>query len=180
MEQSSVAGGLAGRRVLIVEDADDIRELLVFLVRLEGAEVRSAGTAAAALATAASWEFDVLLTDLGLPDMPGDLLIKQLRAMKTPRPRVVVATGYGEPYLSRARQAGADAVFVKPLEAAFGWSRTEGGKDPAAASQAAHRAPKGSLPRASGHLPQTRAVPEQAQATPRTDRSSPSTHPFPS
>ena len=116
MDQSSVAGGLAGRRVLIVEDADDIRDLLVFLVRLEGAEVRSAPTAATALAAAASWEFDVLLTDLGLPDMPGDLLIKQLRAMKTPRPRVVVVTGYGEPYLSRARQAGADAVFVKPLE----------------------------------------------------------------
>ena len=116
MDQSSVAAGLTGRRVLIVEDADDIRDLLVFLVRLEGAEVRSAPTAATALAAAAAWDFDVLLTDLGLPDMPGDLLIKQLRAMKTPRPRVVVVTGYGEPYLSRARQAGADAVFVKPLE----------------------------------------------------------------
>ena len=116
MDQSSVAAGLTGRRVLIVEDADDIRDLLVFLVRLEGAEVRSAGSAATALAVAGSWDFDVLLTDLGLPDMPGDLLIQQLRAMKTPRPRVVVVTGYGEPYLSRARQAGADAVFVKPLE----------------------------------------------------------------
>ena len=116
MDQPSVVGGLVGRRVLIVEDADDIRDLLVFLVRLEGAEVRSAATAGAALAAAASWEFDVLLTDLGLPDMPGDLLIKQVRAMKTPRPRVVVVTGYGEPYLGRARQAGADAVFVKPLE----------------------------------------------------------------
>ena len=111
-----MAAGLAGRRVLIVEDADDIRDLLVFLVRLEGAEVRSAATAGAALAAAASWEFDVLLTDLGLPDMPGDLLIKQLRAMKSPHPRVVVVTGYSEPYLTRARQAGADAVFVKPLE----------------------------------------------------------------
>jgi len=116
MEQPNVAGSLAGRRVLLVEDADDIRDLLAFLVRLEGAEVRTAPTAGAALAVAASWEFDVLLTDLGLPDMPGDLLIKQLRAMKTPRPRVVVVTGYGEPYLTRATQAGADAVFVKPLE----------------------------------------------------------------
>ena len=116
MIQSSAGRGLDGRRVLIVEDADDIRELLGFLVRLEGAEVRTASNAAAAMETAASWEFDVLLTDLGLPDMPGDLLIKQIRAIKGRRPRVVVVTGFGEPYLARARQAGADAVFVKPLE----------------------------------------------------------------
>jgi AmiR/NasT family two-component response regulator len=36
--------------------------------------------------------------------------------MKTSRPRVVVVTGFSEPYLRRARQAGADAVFTKPLD----------------------------------------------------------------
>ena len=116
MREGSGGRPLEGRRVLIVEDADDIRELLTFLVQLEGAEVRAAATAAGALETAASWDFDVLLTDLGLPDMMGDLLIKQVRSMKSRRPRVIVVTGFGEPYLSRARQAGADAVFVKPLE----------------------------------------------------------------
>jgi two-component system CheB/CheR fusion protein len=116
MVQLSAGRALEGRRVLIVEDADDIRDLLAFLVRLEGAEVRTAASAGAALETAASWEFDVLLTDLGLPDMSGDLLIKQVRSMRSRRPRVIVVTGFGEPYLSRARQAGADAVFMKPLE----------------------------------------------------------------
>ena len=33
----------------------------------------------------------------------------------SPRPWVVVATGYGEPYLGRAKAAGADLVFTKPL-----------------------------------------------------------------
>ena len=116
MPESSAGRPLEGRRVLIVEDADDIRELITFLVQLEGAEVRSAASAGAALETAASWDFDVLVTDLGLPDMMGDLLIKQVRSMKSRRPRVIVVTGFGEPYVSRARQAGADAVFVKPLE----------------------------------------------------------------
>jgi two-component system CheB/CheR fusion protein len=116
MDPLGAGRALEGRRVLIVEDADDIRDLLAFLVRLEGAEVRTAPTAGAALETAASWEFDVLLTDLGLPDMSGDLLIKQVRSMRSRRPRVIVVTGFGEPYLSRARQAGADAVFMKPLE----------------------------------------------------------------
>lgn len=116
MDQPGAGHALEGRRVLIVEDADDIRDLLAFLVRLEGADVRTARSAGSALETAASWEFDVLLTDLGLPDMPGDLLIKQVRSITSRRPRVIVVTGFGEPYLSRARQAGADAVFVKPLE----------------------------------------------------------------
>jgi CheY-like chemotaxis protein len=116
MPPPSVRRPLEGRRILVVEDADDIRELLALLVRLEGADVRTAASAAVAMETAASWEFDVLLTDLGLPDMPGDLLIKHIRTMRRRRPRVIVVTGFGEPYLGRARQAGADAVFVKPLE----------------------------------------------------------------
>lgn len=109
---------LAGLRVLLVEDADDIRDLLTVLLRTEGADVRAAGSAVDALETAAAWTFDVLLTDLGLPDVPGDLLIREILGLKGPHLRVVVMTGFGEPYAARARQAGADVVFTKP----FDWS----------------------------------------------------------
>ena len=57
--------------------------------------------------------FDVLLTDLGLPDLPGELVIG-LAALAQPRPRIVVVTGYDEPHLSAAWRAGADAVLTKP------------------------------------------------------------------
>jgi CheY-like chemotaxis protein len=60
-----------------------------------------------------------VLSDLGLPDIPGDVLIRELRARAGRGTRVMVVTGYGEPFLSRARQAGADVVFTKPVE----WSR---------------------------------------------------------
>jgi len=63
--------------------------------------------------------FDVVLSDLGLPDIAGDVLVRQLRTVSGSATRVVVITGYGEPYLTRARQAGADAVFTKPVE----WTR---------------------------------------------------------
>ena len=63
--------------------------------------------------------FDVVLSDLGLPDLSGEALIRQIRASAGMATRVIVITGYGEPYLSRARQAGADAVFTKPVE----WTR---------------------------------------------------------
>ncbi|MBM3219994.1 MAG: response regulator [Candidatus Rokubacteria bacterium] len=47
-----------------------------------GAEVRAAASAGAALEHAIGWDFDVLLTDLGLPDVAGDHLIKAILAVK--------------------------------------------------------------------------------------------------
>jgi CheY-like chemotaxis protein len=108
--------GLDGLRILVVEDEDHIRELLGFLLRTEGAAVQTARCGRAAVEAAAAWDFDVLLTDIGLPDVEGDHLIKEILGMKTSRPRVVVVTGFTEPYLGRARRAGADAVFTKPLD----------------------------------------------------------------
>jgi two-component system, chemotaxis family, CheB/CheR fusion protein len=110
---------LQGSRVLVVEDAPDIREVFTLLLRAEGAEVESAANGREALELGARGDFDVVLSDLGLPDIPGDVLIRQLLAQSRGRTRVLVVTGYGEPYISRARQAGAHVVFTKPVE----WSR---------------------------------------------------------
>ena len=103
-------------KVLLVEDADDIRDLLSLLLSADGAEVRAVGSATAAVETAAAWTFDVLLTDLGLPDVAGEHLIKEIVGMKSRRLRVVVITGFGEPHAARARQAGAHVIFTKPLD----------------------------------------------------------------
>lgn len=107
---------LQGKRILLVEDAPDIREAFRLLLRSEGAEVVAAATGREALASAEKGPFNVVLTDLGLPDIPGEVLIRQVLAASSPRPRVVVVTGFGEPNLSRARAAGADVVFTKPIE----------------------------------------------------------------
>ena len=110
------SSALDGYRVLLVEDARDIREVVGLLLRSDGAEVRAASNAREALEIAVEWNFDVLLTDLGLPDIPGDALIKEVLAVKGNRPRVVVMTGYSEPYQSQARAAGANAILTKPLD----------------------------------------------------------------
>jgi CheY-like chemotaxis protein len=110
---------LQGVRVLVVEDDPDIRDVFSMLLRYEGADVASAGEGREALTLANCRDFDVLLTDLGLPDIPGDLLIRQLLATTPHRPRVVVVTGFGEPFHSLARAAGADAVLSKPVD----WAR---------------------------------------------------------
>jgi len=110
---------LQGRRILLVEDAPDIREVFTVLLRVEGAEVVATGSGREAVDLADRGDFDAVLSDLGLPDMPGDVLIRQIVSSARHRARVIVVTGYGEPYLTRARQAGADAVFTKPVE----WAR---------------------------------------------------------
>jgi two-component system CheB/CheR fusion protein len=107
---------LKDKRILLVEDATDIREAFSLLLRSEGAQVVPAATGREALDYAGRGRFDVILTDIGLPDIPGDIVIRQVLSATAPRPRVVVVTGYGEPHLSRARSAGADAVLTKPIE----------------------------------------------------------------
>lgn len=102
-------------RVLLVEDAQDIREVFTLLLRAEGADVVATGSGREALELAARREFDVVLTDLGLPDIPGDAVIRRVLATARRRPRIIVLTGYDEPFVSRARQAGADVVFTKPI-----------------------------------------------------------------
>jgi two-component system CheB/CheR fusion protein len=116
MPRTTAPRALAGLRILLVEDAEDIRDVLGLLLRSEDAKVCAAGTARAALEAAATQDFDVLLTDLGLPDVAGDDLIREILGMKRRRVRVVVITGFGEPHVARARQAGADVVFIKPLD----------------------------------------------------------------
>lgn len=107
---------LQATRILLVEDADDVREALETLLRAEGAEVVPTATGREALACVVRANFEVLLTDIGLPDIRGDILIREVLALTSRRPRVIAMTGYGEPYQSQAREAGADAVLTKPLE----------------------------------------------------------------
>ncbi|MBM4441620.1 MAG: response regulator [Candidatus Rokubacteria bacterium] len=110
---------LAGLRVLVVEDRADLRELFSVLLGADGARAVAAGTAAQAVALLDGPVFDAILTDLGLPDMAGDELIRRVRTVAGRGPAIAVITGYGEPHVSRALAAGADAVLAKPVR----WER---------------------------------------------------------
>lgn len=106
--------GVRGSRVLVVEDSADVRELFVTLLRLDGADVVGAASAAEALAALRSRRFDVVLTDLGLPDMSSDGLVQAIVAATGGAADIVVITGEGEPAITKALQAGASIAFTKP------------------------------------------------------------------
>ena len=102
-------------RILLVEDAPDIREVFTMLLEAEGAQVYATGSGREAAEMAARDDFDIILTDLGLPDISGEMVIRHARLNARRRPRIVVVTGYDEPFTSRARAAGADVVLTKPV-----------------------------------------------------------------
>jgi len=115
MGTGNPAPRLDGTRILLVEDEEDVRRTLTTLLTIEGAKVTSTGSGRQALDVAANGTFDVLLTDLDLPDVPGDAIIRQVLAAPQPA-RVIVLTGSGESDLSRARRAGAEVVLLKPID----------------------------------------------------------------
>ena len=102
-------------RLLLVEDQPDSRRALTILLERTGYEVRAAGTAAEALAIARAWEYDILLSDLGLPDASGLELVGAMRAIRaTP---AIALTGLGmEEDIKAALAAGFTTHLTKPIQ----------------------------------------------------------------
>jgi signal transduction histidine kinase len=111
--------GPAGpRRVLLIEDHADVRDMLCQLLRLDGHRVDVAPDGPCGLEAARSLRPDVILVDIGLPGMDGYEVARRLRA-DLPRVRLLALTGYDQPeYRRRARDAGFDALLVKPVDVA--------------------------------------------------------------
>jgi signal transduction histidine kinase/DNA-binding response OmpR family regulator len=111
---------LEGLRVLVVEDETDTRELIVFTLTRCGAEVRSNGTAEEALRTMAEWAPEVLLSDIGMPDMDGYTFIKKVRELPADAaggvPAAALTAYAGVEDRQRALAAGFQTHLAKPLD----------------------------------------------------------------
>jgi signal transduction histidine kinase/ActR/RegA family two-component response regulator len=106
------------RRILIVEDNADAREMLRDALVLSGHEVDVARDGAGALAAAARTAPEVAIVDIGLPDMDGYEVARRLRASANPRILLIALTGYGQlEDQRRALDAGFDVHLTKPVEA---------------------------------------------------------------
>jgi CheY-like chemotaxis protein len=106
----------ACRRVFIVDDNVDGAASLAMLLELEGHTVSTANSPADALQRIESFQPDVVLLDIGLPDMDGYELLRRLRMLPAlAAVRFIATTGYGESTdRERARQAGFDEHLLKP------------------------------------------------------------------
>jgi signal transduction histidine kinase len=102
-------------RILLVEDQVDTARVMRRLLTADGHTVEWAGDVAGGLKLVATHEFDLLLSDLGLPDGSGLDLMRALRREGSTLPGIVLS-GYGQDDdIARSREAGFAAHLIKPL-----------------------------------------------------------------
>lgn len=102
--------------VLLVEDDQRIREVLATALVDSGHAVRTVGRGADALAAVVGWEPDVVILDLGLPDIDGGDVLRMIRGVSAVT--VIVATARDDDAeVVRLLDAGADDYVVKPYSA---------------------------------------------------------------
>jgi signal transduction histidine kinase/CheY-like chemotaxis protein len=106
------------RRVLVVDDNPDALESLRMLLEYVGHEIAVASDGRGAIERVLSWQPEVALIDIGLPDLDGYEVVTRLRAMNLDaRPLLVALTGYGQPEdRMRALSAGFDVHLTKPVD----------------------------------------------------------------
>jgi DNA-binding response OmpR family regulator len=100
--------------ILVVEDERKLRELLRSYFERDGLSVLSAGTGAEALSMAAESRPDLVVLDLGLPDIGGDAVATELRELSNV-PIVMLTARAEESDRIRGLQLGADDYVTKPF-----------------------------------------------------------------
>ena len=110
-------GHHAHRSVLVVDDVIDVTEMIALFLKHAGYEVITANSAGAALELAETKTFDLVISDIGMPEMNGYELAESLRKSSnyslTP---MIAVTGYTEfDDRGRSLRAGFNAHLTKPI-----------------------------------------------------------------
>ncbi|GAB4235356.1 MAG: hypothetical protein Kow00121_62900 [Elainellaceae cyanobacterium] len=111
---------LDGLQILVVDDEADVRELLMFVLKQAGAAVLVASSAQEAFQMLKRYAPDLLISDIGMPDLDGYALIRQVRSL-APEPLralpAIALTAYaGEEYRKRVMAAGFQVYLSKPID----------------------------------------------------------------
>ncbi|HEY9734729.1 MAG TPA: ATP-binding protein [Trichocoleus sp.] len=111
---------LAGLRILVVDDSPDNLDFLAIFLRESGAVVTAVTSGEDALKAAAAEPFDLLLSDIAMPDMDGYELMRQVRQMTSAPVNTAVAIALtahaGTAAQQQALAAGFDAHLAKPID----------------------------------------------------------------
>ncbi len=102
-------------KVLVIDDEPQIRRLLKFTLETDGYSVREGDDGRTGLIEAAGYRPDLIILDIGLPDMPGIDVLKRLREW-TDRPVLILSVRTGQFDKVSALDAGADDYLTKPFD----------------------------------------------------------------
>jgi PAS domain S-box-containing protein len=109
---------LSGVKVLVVDDDVDTQNFIAFLLEQAGASVRTASSASEALAAFSQFPPDVLLSDIGMPEIDGYTLIRKIRELSEGKtiPAIALTAYAGELNEQHALAAGFQRHISKPVE----------------------------------------------------------------
>ena len=107
---------LGDKRILVVDDDADIRQLLVDRLRGEGFQVEPATNGHEALEALRSHTFDGMILDIGLPDMNGLDVLQNLRKIHPHLPVIMITATEAEERAQAAMKHGANAYLLKPFD----------------------------------------------------------------
>jgi PAS domain S-box-containing protein len=117
-DQPIVNPDLANIQVLVVDDEQDSRDFIAFVLEQGGATVTTADSVAVALDRCVQRLPDILVSDIGMPDMDGYMLIQQVRTLPSGgQVKAIALTAYAGDFNQQlALQAGFQCHLAKPVE----------------------------------------------------------------
>jgi two-component system cell cycle response regulator DivK len=105
------------KKILIADDYDDIRDMMVVVIEGLGFQVIEARNGSEAVDLAAEHKPDVILMDLAMPFMDGIEATETIRSRKDISHIPIIAiTAFGAQYADQARRAGCDRIIQKPVD----------------------------------------------------------------
>jgi CheY-like chemotaxis protein len=105
------------KKILIVDDSEDTREMMAKLLELEAFTVITAKDGYAGLSVTADEHPDLIITDINMPNMNGIEMIRQMRKLPNIGGIPIMAiTAYGNGVAQEALDAGADSATTKPIQ----------------------------------------------------------------
>ena len=107
---------LLSSRILLVEDHEDTAAALARLLECSGCRVKVASSAAEALGFAADECFDLIVCDIGLPEISGRELMRELRQRYGLRG--IALTGFAHDDIKTGGETGFEEYLVKPIDVA--------------------------------------------------------------
>ena len=121
-QQPDDSPDLNGVKVLLVDDEPDTRELIAFILEQCGAVVTQAASAVEALRVMPQFQPNLLLSDIGMPEVDGYMLMRQIRAMSPEMggtiPAIALTAYAAEVDYQQAIAAGFEQHITKPVEPA--------------------------------------------------------------
>lgn len=106
---------LSGKKILVVDDENDLRDIVSAVFRRAGCEILEAENGRRALEMIVQQPVDVVITDIRMSGGDGVELLTEVRKRDAARPAVILITGFSDLTETEALRRGANAILAKPF-----------------------------------------------------------------